>query len=85
MSNTAKLYGHPVNGYVLVTSKGNYHITDDFVKGTALDGTGLPEMPFDTNLQAKIENAKVNTLQMKSVDFIAGLELLCLEKMEDFD
>jgi hypothetical protein len=83
--NTTKLFEIPSFGYLLETTQGNFLITNQFVSTTTETSEGLEEYPFDTAIQATIDNAKFYASKLLSENEVSLLTLLVNEKIEDFD
>jgi len=85
--NTIKLYRHLIDGMILkVSGNISYHITSNCIYYNHTNTEGLEEVPFDTEVQALVDNAlsKVNSL-VKNAEVVSLIQAIVLEKMEDFD
>ena len=83
--NSAKLFIHPQGGYLLETQNGNFHVTNENIMVTFETSEGMEESVFDITLQSTFDNAKRVSANILNESEIALLELLVIEKMEDFD
>lgn len=82
--NTAKIYQDGPD-FLLEKNTGNVIIKDDGVYPTTRTGNTLDPVPFDSAVQAKLNNAIYAMSQKVSLDTAKGIVDLLAEKMEDFD